>query len=270
MSKRKVPEPADGGKAAGKRKLSEQDSEADGQPQIGDFIEDINGGEVDAADLIDAASDYADILGGAAEEDNDEDVGPEEDGDGGAPADLGEVGELPPGLTESQLLEGEEVDLSAYSLTLPQARRVAQCLAKNDSLTVVKTEKRSLELECLKEDDELEWDSEEYDDVDAIIIAEMLRANTTVARVDLARNGIGDAGAQALAQMLAENSTIEYFNLESNAFGERGGLALCEALQKNTRLQYLNIMYNSMPTSVHESMRAAWTACENRNVGLHL
>ena len=64
--------------AAGKRKLSEVDPDADEQPQIGDFIEDINGGEVDAADLIDAASDYADILGGAEdvdEEDGDESYG---------------------------------------------------------------------------------------------------------------------------------------------------------------------------------------------------
>lgn len=55
-----------------------------------------------------------------------------------------------------------------------------------------------------------------------IIIAELLKANQTVQRLDLARNQIGDAGACALAAMLVANSTIEYLNLESNNFGERG------------------------------------------------
>lgn len=55
-----------------------------------------------------------------------------------------------------------------------------------------------------------------------IIIAELLKGNSTVQRLDLARNNIGDAGACALAQMLCTNSSIEYLNLESNEFGERG------------------------------------------------
>ena len=54
----------------------------------------------------------------------------------------------------------------------------------------------------LREDDELEWDSEEYTDTDAIFIAELLKANTTVKRLDLARNGIGPTGAAAVAAAL--------------------------------------------------------------------
>ena len=55
-----------------------------------------------------------------------------------------------------------------------------------------------------------------------IVIAALLKANTTVKRLDLARNQIGDAGAVALANLLRDNSCIEYLNLESNMFGEAG------------------------------------------------
>ena len=55
-----------------------------------------------------------------------------------------------------------------------------------------------------------------------IVIAALLMANTTVKRLLLARNQIGDAGAGALANLLQTNSCIEYLNLESNMFGEAG------------------------------------------------
>lgn len=55
-----------------------------------------------------------------------------------------------------------------------------------------------------------------------IVIAELMKTNSSVQRLDLARNILGDAGAMALASMLSENSTLEYLNLESNTFGERG------------------------------------------------
>ena len=59
-----------------------------------------------------------------------------------------------------------------------------------------------------------------------IIIAELLKTNETVKRLDLARNCLSDAGVAAIAQMLCVNKTIEYVNLESNEFGERGACCL--------------------------------------------
>ncbi len=199
-----------------------------------------------------------------------------------------EIGELPDGLDESQLTEPEDVDLSKHELTVPQARRVAQVLAQNGSLSKVKLPAHSLAISDL-EDDELEWDSEEYTDVDAvrsapvdqrilcaavaqacarsapactgvwarvgmlkmvpgthsalsdtswqIIIAELLKANETVKRLDLARNNIGDAGACAIAQMLCTNTSIEYLNLESNEFGERGAWPLACSQRLSSALQ---------------------------------
>jgi len=181
-----------------------------------------------------------------------------------------EVGELPDGLDETKLTEDEEVDLSAHELTLPEARRVAQSLAQNDSLATVKFADHSLTVGDLKED-ELEWDSEEYTDVDAIIIAELLKANTSVKRLDLARNQIGDAGACALAAVLQTNTVIEYVNLESNTLGERAGVAFRNALQGNTTLQYLNLMYNSVPSALQVEIREMWQSLrQDQQVGLHL
>ena len=145
----------------------------------------------------------------------------------------------------------------------------AMALAKNENLTKVKLESGSeLAVGDLKEDEELEWDSEEYTDVEAIIVAELLKNNETVHRLDLARNQISDAGVCALALMVQSNSTIEYLNLESNTFGERGGTAILQALESNTSLQYLNLMYNSVPTSTQGAIRQLWSG--SRSVGLHL
>ena len=145
---------------------------------------------------------------------------------------------------------------------------MAQCLAQNGDLATVKFAGHSLPVGDLKEDDELEWDSEEYTDIDAIVIAELLKSNTTVSRLDLARNQIGDAGAYALAMMLAENSTIEYLNLESNPFGEVGGGAFVVAVTGNTTLQYLNLKEIGLTSSVQDALKSAWQ--QSRAVGLHV
>lgn len=265
MSKRKEREPAGGAKAAGKRRVGEADGELENDDQLAmeGLLAEV--GE----DTIDDAGDLADVIDELPEEDGDDDDGDEGQAADAAGGPFDEVGELPDGLTEQQLTSGEEVDLSAYELTLPQARRVAQCLARNESIATVKFEGHSLAVGELRDEDELEWDSEEYTDVDAIVIGELLRNNSTVSRLDLARNQIGDAGACALAAMLGVNSTVEYLNLESNTFGERGGTAFCENLRSNTSLQYLNIMYNSVPTGVQTRMKTAWQSA-GRNVGLHM
>lgn len=99
-----------------------------------------------------------------------------------------------------------------------------------------------------------------------IIIGELMKANTSVERLDLARCRIAEAGAMALADMLQANSTLEYLNLESNTLGQRGGTAFLKALSSNTSVQYLNLMYASVPASIQDSIRNAWT----HGIGLHL
>ena len=105
----------------------------------------------------------------------------------------------------------------------------------------------------LREEDELEWDSEEYTDVEAILIAEFLKHSTKLTRLDLARNQISDEGAIALATALCANSSIEYLNLESNNLSGTAGSAFCKAVEDNSSLQYLNIMYNALPTTAQQA-----------------
>jgi len=292
MSKRKAVEPVEGGKAAGKRRAEDAllpevdpDDSADGFGILGgaDLTE-----VVDNADaLANAANemlgdggdggcddeDDQDALLAAALGDDDADGDDDDAPESEAPADEGpalpEPGELPDGVTEESL-GGEEVDLTGCDeLTLAEVRAVAQVLVSNDGLTTVKVGDSELAVGDMRDEGELEWDSEEYSDHEAIIIAELLKANTSVARLDLARNQIGDAGACALALMLGVNSTIEYLNLESNTIGERGASALLDALDSNTSVQYLNLMYNTIPTELQADIRRKWQA-SNRGVGLHL
>jgi len=284
MSKRKAPEGS--GTAAGKQRVSEQDfdeSEALASLMGADDLgaDDLGGEldqEADLADMLGAADESGaeeDLLAGFGEDDGEE----EDDGlddEGGEIAEsqpaepfTAEVGELPDGLAEDALTDGETVDLSKFELTLEQARRVAQCLAQNDSLATVKLSNHKLSVGDLKEDDELEWDSEEYNDIDAIIIAELLRRNTSVVRLDLARNQIGDAGAYALANILGDNSTLEYLNLESNPFGEVGGVAFAQVIGGNSTLQYLNLKEIGLASAITDELKAAWQQ-GGRDIGLHL
>ena len=245
MSKRKEREPAGGAKAAGKQRVGDADGELENDDQLAmeGLLAEV--GE----DTIDDAGDLADVIDELPEEDGDDGDGDEGQAADAAGGPFDEVGELPDGLTEQQLTSGEEVDLSAYELTLPQARRVAQCLARNESIATVKFEGHSLAVGELRDEDELEWDSEEYTDVDAIVIGELLRNNSTVSRLDLARNQIGDAGACALAAMLGVNSTVEYLNLESNTFGERGTRA--------RRRRHLEMSFFSSESAFFTRARAA-------------
>lgn len=283
MSKRKAPEPAAGnGKAAGKQRAV-QDTEDDQLDLLGDGA--------DLTDMMDNAGALADAIGddGADDEqdedallaaalggDDDDVADDDDDGASDAPAEaagpaLPEAGELPDGITEEQLTGESEVDLtSCGELTLAQAVRVAQHLAQNDGLQLVKVGSSEIAVGDFRDEGELEWDSEEYTDVDAIIIAELLKGNDVVARLDLARNQISDAGAVALALMMAENTTIQYLNLESNTFGERGGVAFLEALATNSKVNYLNLMYNSVPTSTQADIRKEWQKSSRGAVGLHL
>jgi hypothetical protein len=130
------------------------------------------------------------------------------------------------------LRSGAEVDLSELVITAAQARLMAPHLAANEELTTLRLDGHELAISDLREDDELEWDSEEYTDVDAILIAEFLKNNTCVKRLDLARNQIGDAGGSALAHALASNTCIEYLNLEGNGVAQKGALRTDEHAQR--------------------------------------
>ena len=142
---------------------------------------------------------------------------------------------------------------------------------QNGDLAKLKLATSTLSISDLKEDDELEWDSEEYTDVEAIIIAEYLKASLPkLERLDLGRNQISDAGARALSAAIAVNTTLEYLNLESNHVAERGGRSFVEAITGNTTLSYLNLTYNAIPASLQQEIREGWASGRESTLGLHL
>jgi len=232
MSKRKLPELGSESKAAGKQRLL-TDEEAANEMLLGEMlgglsegeqeqaVHDLHGVEGVTADFLD---DAGDMLAGLVAEEGVEEAQPPR----GELPDLPDlpVGELPAELDETALTSCDELDLSGISVSAAQARRMAPLLASNSDLTVIKFASHELVIRELREEDELEWDSEEYTDVEAIFIAEFLKHTTQLKRLDLARNHIGDDGAIALAAAVGVNPTIEYLNLECNNLSGTGAAPL--------------------------------------------
>mmetsp|Transcript_22496 Transcript_22496/g.48572 ORF Transcript_22496/g.48572 Transcript_22496/m.48572 type:complete len:278 (-) Transcript_22496:1-834(-) len=176
--------------------------------------------------------------------------------------------ELP--LDDDTLGTSEKLNLVKISLSVQQARVMAPKLSANEALTVIHFEGHDLSVSELKEEEELEWDSEEFTDVEAIFIAEFLKSNTCIKRLDLARNLIADEGASAIARALASNNTLEYLNLESNSVAEKGGTALMHAVTENSSLSYLNLAYNAIPSAGQQELRDVWTKLrQGSQLGFH-
>mmetsp|Transcript_9875 Transcript_9875/g.19965 ORF Transcript_9875/g.19965 Transcript_9875/m.19965 type:complete len:292 (+) Transcript_9875:95-970(+) len=225
--------------------------------ELGDTLEGFEEGEDDGC--------FDNELGGTG--DDEEDAAQSEIEE--APSEADEDVELP--MDESELKTASEVDLSNLDISAAQARKIAPLLCANAELRTIRCEGHELMVSDLREEDELEWDSEEYHDVEAIIIAEYMKTNTKLERLDLARNSITDAGASALALALQENSSVNYLNLESNVVAEKGGRALCMAVASNSRLSYLNLSYNAIPSTGQQELRDVWTKAHGGSqLGLHL
>jgi len=291
-TKRKAPE---GSAANGKRKAVET-PEADNDDGLLDVLGD-NGlleGENDDAALQDALAgdglgdELVDNLDGEFGDQEGDGFGDEGEGDGEStgedelededryeseaaasePEENDEDVELP--VPEATLTTAEKVEISG-PITAAQARRVASLLYSNSELKTIVYDSHELTTEDLRENDELEWDGEDYTDVEAIIIAAFLKDNKELTRLDLARNSIADAGAIALAAALRENTKLEYLNLESNVVAEKGGKAMCEAVAVNSTLTYLNVKDAAFSITVQQELRDLWMKGRNgSNLGLHL
>ena len=188
MSKRKA-EPAPGSKVTGKQRM---DSTLEQDLDPGDGLDILLGGaEGNESDLLPNPEDVEgsddDALAEALGSEFD-DVLPSAATGVDAIAFDETVGEMPDGLSDEQVEQPEEVDLSTYELTLPQARRVAESLARNGGLSSVRFSDHTLSVGDLKEEDELEWDSEEYTDVDAVCGAPSARACASCARSSTPRS----------------------------------------------------------------------------------
>ena len=291
-TKRKAPAPAAG--AAGKRRAEEAPEMIEGGEDLLGIIDGLGGGEgADADDdalqsvLENGDDGLGDELGDELEgqfeagvdgfTDNDLGDTGDDDDDDAAQSEIGDdaVSEadedvvLP--IDESELKTATAIDLSKLDITAAQARKIAPLLCANADLKTIRCEGGELSVSDLRDEDELEWDSEEYHDVEAIIIAEYMKTNTELKRLDLARNSITDAGARALALALSLNTSVEYLNLESNVVAEKGGKALCLAVASNSRLSYLNISHNAISSTGQQELRDVWTKAHGGSQpGLHL
>ena len=81
---------------------------------------------------------------------------------------------------------------------------------------------------------------------DAVVLADVLKSNTTVTKLDLFDNDIGEAGAAGLAEALKSNTTLTVLELSSNGIGNAGAAGLAEALKSNTTLTVLELSSNGI------------------------
>ena len=80
----------------------------------------------------------------------------------------------------------------------------------------------------------------------AVVLADVLKSNTTVTKLDLSCNFIGDSGAAGLAEALKYNTTLTVLNMSNNGIGDAGAAGFAEALKYNTTLTVLNMSNNGI------------------------
>jgi hypothetical protein len=95
-------------------------------------------------------------------------------------------------------------------------------------------------------------------------IAEVLKLNTSLQRLKLKWNRIGDSGAAAIAEALKLNTSLQRLNLDGNEIGDSGATAIAEALTLNASLQELSLYKNE----IGDSGAAAIAEALKRNTSL--
>ena len=72
-------------------------------------------------------------------------------------------------------------------------------------------------------------------------IADALRRNRTITKLNMARNRIGAAGAERLGEALKVNNSLKALDLTGNAIGEHGARKIAAGLLVNSSLSILNL-----------------------------
>ena len=73
-----------------------------------------------------------------------------------------------------------------------------------------------------------------------------MRHDTTVQRLELHGNRIGNAGAEAMAQMLGTNRTMTHLDLSNNEIGDEGAILLARGLRHNPTITALSLRNNDI------------------------
>jgi len=85
-------------------------------------------------------------------------------------------------------------------------------------------------------------------------IAEVLKENTALEKLDLSDNLITDSGAMALAEALEENEHLTEINLKQNKISDAGALAFAKMLRVNSTLRILNLRANKIRREGYEEL----------------
>ena len=83
-------------------------------------------------------------------------------------------------------------------------------------------------------------------DPGATLLAQVLQTNLTLENVGLSRILMGDAGASALAKALTVNTSLTRLDLSNNIIGDPGAISLAKALETNSTLANLNLSWIQM------------------------
>jgi Leucine Rich repeat len=90
----------------------------------------------------------------------------------------------------------------------------------------------------------MQWGEHHIDNAGVSAIAEALKVNNTLTKLNVSSNSIGDAGAAVFAEALKVNKSLAVLCLYNNSIGDAGAAAIAEALKVNNSLTTLNIHSN--------------------------
>jgi Ran GTPase-activating protein (RanGAP) involved in mRNA processing and transport len=77
-------------------------------------------------------------------------------------------------------------------------------------------------------------------------IAEAIKRNLTIEKIDLWKNRIGDKRVECIAEAIKGNSGLKEIELGNNNIGDQGAKFLAEAITENNSLKMLDLGYNSI------------------------
>jgi Leucine Rich repeat len=101
-------------------------------------------------------------------------------------------------------------------------------------------------------------------------ITDALRVNTTITNLNLSRNNLEEHGTQKITDALNVNTTITTLKLRSNWIGEIGALIIAEALIANTTLTSLDLSHNYLRRRIYDSeigiIAIANAMCVNKTI----
>ncbi|KAH9253519.1 hypothetical protein BASA81_008566 [Batrachochytrium salamandrivorans] len=94
-------------------------------------------------------------------------------------------------------------------------------------------------------------------DVDARVLREILRVNTSITELDISFLGIGPAGIKELADMLVDNRTLLKLRLAHNPGHRKAYKEIARALKENSSLQVLDLSSNRLGFDTIQHLRKA-------------